>query len=201
MSVSFFTVVVFFGSFYLINLMLAVVALAYEEEAEITLEVIQVCTYRCCGCVALASSRYYYTVHTANIYVCVKCTWHITYRIFRIDVRVQLWKYFILLSRHIDIVPILIAHLQTLLTFLNQFFSRSLGKLRFIRFIIFCISVRIHSYWIWIHVICVSFFMILYRLLFSSTYVFGNLTSIHRSVKKTYSITVMIQHSVLIRQH
>lgn len=40
MSVSFFTVVVFFGSFYLINLMLAVVALAYEEEAEITLEVI-----------------------------------------------------------------------------------------------------------------------------------------------------------------
>ncbi|XP_031618644.1 sodium channel protein 60E isoform X2 [Contarinia nasturtii] len=38
MSVTFFTVVVFFGSFYLINLMLAVVALAYEEEAEITLE-------------------------------------------------------------------------------------------------------------------------------------------------------------------
>lgn len=38
-SVSFFTVVVFFGSFYLINLMLAVVALSYEEEAEITLEV------------------------------------------------------------------------------------------------------------------------------------------------------------------
>jgi len=38
-SVSFFTVVVFFGSFYLINLMLAVVALAYEEEAEITQEV------------------------------------------------------------------------------------------------------------------------------------------------------------------
>ncbi|CAH0550607.1 unnamed protein product [Brassicogethes aeneus] len=37
-SVSFFTVVVFFGSFYLINLMLAVVALAYEEEAEITQE-------------------------------------------------------------------------------------------------------------------------------------------------------------------
>ncbi|XP_055627097.1 sodium channel protein 60E isoform X2 [Toxorhynchites rutilus septentrionalis] len=38
MSVSFFTVVVFFGSFYLINLMLAVVALSYEEEAEITQE-------------------------------------------------------------------------------------------------------------------------------------------------------------------
>lgn len=38
-SVSFFTVVVFFGSFYLINLMLAVVALSYEEEAEITNEV------------------------------------------------------------------------------------------------------------------------------------------------------------------
>ncbi|GLV43437.1 Na channel protein 60E [Carabus blaptoides fortunei] len=37
-SVSFFTVVVFFGSFYLINLMLAVVALSYEEEAEITQE-------------------------------------------------------------------------------------------------------------------------------------------------------------------
>jgi hypothetical protein len=40
MSVIFFTVVVFFGSFYLINLMLAVVALSYEEEAEITQEVI-----------------------------------------------------------------------------------------------------------------------------------------------------------------
>jgi hypothetical protein len=38
MSVSFFMVVVFFGSFYLINLMLAVVALSYEEEAEITQE-------------------------------------------------------------------------------------------------------------------------------------------------------------------
>ncbi|XP_066996031.2 sodium channel protein 60E-like [Anabrus simplex] len=37
-SVVFFTVVVFFGSFYLINLMLAVVALSYEEEAEITQE-------------------------------------------------------------------------------------------------------------------------------------------------------------------
>ncbi|KAG8232694.1 hypothetical protein J437_LFUL011441 [Ladona fulva] len=37
-SVFFFTVVVFFGSFYLINLMLAVVALSYEEEAEITQE-------------------------------------------------------------------------------------------------------------------------------------------------------------------
>ncbi|EFN62327.1 Sodium channel protein 60E [Camponotus floridanus] len=37
-SVSFFTVVVFFGSFYLLNLMLAVVALSYEEEAEITNE-------------------------------------------------------------------------------------------------------------------------------------------------------------------
>lgn len=39
-SVVFFTVVVFFGSFYLINLMLAVVALSYEEEAEITQEVV-----------------------------------------------------------------------------------------------------------------------------------------------------------------
>lgn len=38
MSVTFFTVVVFFGSFYLINLMLAVVALSYEEEAVITNE-------------------------------------------------------------------------------------------------------------------------------------------------------------------
>ncbi|XP_044735668.1 sodium channel protein 60E [Chrysoperla carnea] len=38
LSVPFFTVVVFFGSFYLINLMLAVVALSYEEEAEITQE-------------------------------------------------------------------------------------------------------------------------------------------------------------------
>ena len=34
MSVIFFTIVVFFGSFYLINLMLAVVAMSYEEEAE-----------------------------------------------------------------------------------------------------------------------------------------------------------------------
>jgi hypothetical protein len=39
MSVSFFTIVVFFGSFYLINLMLAVVALSYEEESQITNEV------------------------------------------------------------------------------------------------------------------------------------------------------------------
>lgn len=38
-AVLFFTVVVFFGSFYLLNLMLAVVALSYEEEAEITNEV------------------------------------------------------------------------------------------------------------------------------------------------------------------
>ncbi|XP_020294846.1 sodium channel protein 60E-like isoform X2 [Pseudomyrmex gracilis] len=37
-AVLFFTVVVFFGSFYLLNLMLAVVALSYEEEAEITNE-------------------------------------------------------------------------------------------------------------------------------------------------------------------
>ena len=34
MHVIFFTIVVFFGSFYLINLMLAVVAMSYEEEAE-----------------------------------------------------------------------------------------------------------------------------------------------------------------------
>ena len=33
MHVIFFTIVVFFGSFYLINLMLAVVAMSYEEEA------------------------------------------------------------------------------------------------------------------------------------------------------------------------
>ena len=33
--VIFFTIVVFFGSFYLINLMLAVVAMSYEEEAEL----------------------------------------------------------------------------------------------------------------------------------------------------------------------
>ena len=31
----FFTIVVFFGSFYLINLMLAVVAMSYEEEADL----------------------------------------------------------------------------------------------------------------------------------------------------------------------
>jgi len=46
-SVIFFTVVVFFGSFYLINLMLAVVALSYEEEAEITQEV---CSLSRCVC-------------------------------------------------------------------------------------------------------------------------------------------------------
>ena len=34
MHVIFFTIVVFFGSFYLINLMLAVVAMSYEDEAE-----------------------------------------------------------------------------------------------------------------------------------------------------------------------
>ena len=32
----FFVVVIFFGSFYLINLMLAVVALSYEEVAEVS---------------------------------------------------------------------------------------------------------------------------------------------------------------------
>lgn len=51
MSVSFFTVVVFFGSFYLINLMLAVVALAYEEEAEITLEVIFPIEFHAARCI------------------------------------------------------------------------------------------------------------------------------------------------------
>ena len=35
----FFTIVVFFGSFYLINLMLAVVAMSYEEEAELMIVV------------------------------------------------------------------------------------------------------------------------------------------------------------------
>ena len=40
MSVIFFTIVVFFGSFYLINLMLAVVAMSYEEEAEANEKVI-----------------------------------------------------------------------------------------------------------------------------------------------------------------
>jgi hypothetical protein len=39
--VIFFTIVVFFGSFYLINLMLAVVAMSYEEEAEANLAVSQ----------------------------------------------------------------------------------------------------------------------------------------------------------------
>ena len=38
-SILFFGLVVFFGSFYLINLMLAVVAMSYEEEAENTEEV------------------------------------------------------------------------------------------------------------------------------------------------------------------
>ena len=37
--VIFFTIVVFFGSFYLINLMLAVVAMSYEEEAELMIVV------------------------------------------------------------------------------------------------------------------------------------------------------------------
>ena len=41
MSVIFFTIVVFFGSFYLINLMLAVVAMSYEEEAEANEKVIK----------------------------------------------------------------------------------------------------------------------------------------------------------------
>ena len=39
--VIFFTIVVFFGSFYLINLMLAVVAMSYEEEAEANIAVRQ----------------------------------------------------------------------------------------------------------------------------------------------------------------
>lgn len=39
LQVVFFAIVVFFGSFYLINLMLAVVAMSYEEEAENTEEV------------------------------------------------------------------------------------------------------------------------------------------------------------------
>lgn len=69
MSVSFFTVVVFFGSFYLINLMLAVVALAYEEEAEITLEVI----------------------HKILPYLLL----YITYNTLRMGVRVQTLTYFI----------------------------------------------------------------------------------------------------------
>jgi hypothetical protein len=42
--VIFFTIVVFFGSFYLINLMLAVVAMSYEEEAELMIVVSQVFT-------------------------------------------------------------------------------------------------------------------------------------------------------------
>ena len=36
LHVIFFVVVIFFGSFYLINLMLAVVALSYEEVAEVS---------------------------------------------------------------------------------------------------------------------------------------------------------------------
>ena len=39
MQVVFFSIVVFFGSFYLINLMLAVVAMSYEAEAESTEDV------------------------------------------------------------------------------------------------------------------------------------------------------------------
>ena len=39
LQVGFFAIVVFFGSFYLINLMLAVVAMSYEEEAENSEEV------------------------------------------------------------------------------------------------------------------------------------------------------------------
>lgn len=150
MSVSFFTVVVFFGSFYLINLMLAVVALAYEEEAEITLEVMHkiynlsttdmYATYECCGCVALAN-----TVHTANMYI---RTWHITYDLFRIDVRAQKLKCLTLLLRHIDIFPILMPNLRTLITFLNQFSSRLLGKQRFITFITICISIRFSFFFV-----------------------------------------------------
>lgn len=59
-SVSFFTVVVFFGSFYLLNLMLAVVALSYEEEAEITNEVLARFKFhrRTHVCLALLQSHY-----------------------------------------------------------------------------------------------------------------------------------------------
>ena len=39
LQLGFFAIVVFFGSFYLINLMLAVVAMSYEEEAENSEEV------------------------------------------------------------------------------------------------------------------------------------------------------------------
>ena len=46
MSVIFFTIVVFFGSFYLINLMLAVVAMSYEEEAEANEKVIYIFVQR-----------------------------------------------------------------------------------------------------------------------------------------------------------
>ncbi len=44
--VVFFTIVVFFGSFYLINLMLAVVAMSYEEEAEVMNAVSSILYYR-----------------------------------------------------------------------------------------------------------------------------------------------------------
>ena len=43
--VIFFTIVVFFGSFYLINLMLAVVAMSYEEEAEAN-SAVRPCSHR-----------------------------------------------------------------------------------------------------------------------------------------------------------
>ena len=44
--VIFFTIVVFFGSFYLINLMLAVVAMSYEEEAELMI-VVRIISHLC----------------------------------------------------------------------------------------------------------------------------------------------------------
>ena len=42
LHVTFFVVVIFFGSFYLMNLMLAVVALSYEEVTEVSNQVGQV---------------------------------------------------------------------------------------------------------------------------------------------------------------
>lgn len=81
----------------------------------------------------LATPLLPHSAHRQYVDSCM--AWHITYDIFRIDVRIQMLKYFILPFRHIDLLPILMANLPTLITFLNQFFSRLLSNQRFIEFI------------------------------------------------------------------
>lgn len=120
MSVSFFTVVVFFGSFYLINLMLAVVALAYEEEAEITLEVIHkiipqyICRLYCVPVFAVALSHS--AQPTYNIYLMyMYCTCIFGWRDMRSNVEIFQFVLDVLI-----VFYILIAK-PYIITFVNQF--------------------------------------------------------------------------------